>query len=62
MNPAATDSGLKCYDYISAHVNARMTIMDNFENIIKRLEDIYMLGGMKGLFFENPCNFVMVVV
>ena len=54
MKPYANVSGFKYYEYISTHVDDRMTISDYCDKIIKRLEETHALGGVKELFYENP--------
>ena len=54
MEPDVKAIGLKYYEYISIHVDDSMTISNEHDNIIKGVEETYTLGGLKGLFDENP--------
>ena len=54
IQPYLKAGGFKYYQYISTHIDKKMTIGNDCENIINGLEDIYMLGEEKGRFDENP--------
>ena len=53
MNSIAKVVGFKYYEYISTYAYFRMNIRNDFHNIIKGLDQIYTLEGVKGIFYEK---------